>query len=52
MQIQQSPSSQHYGSYMANLSMRKLHDERGNIYWGIDGDIRDRTYTVHSGFYS
>lgn len=22
--------------------MRKLRDERGNIYWGIDEDIRDR----------
>ena len=21
---------------------RKLRDERGNIYWGIDEDIRDR----------
>lgn len=27
---------------MADLSMRKLRDERGNTYWGIDGDIRDR----------
>lgn len=25
-----------------SLSMRKLRDERGNIYWGIDEDIRDR----------
>ena len=23
-------------------AMRKLRDERGNIYWGIDEDIRDR----------
>ena len=29
-------------SYIASLSMRKLRDERGNIYWGIDEDIRDR----------
>ncbi|MCI8433752.1 MAG: helix-turn-helix domain-containing protein, partial [Lachnospiraceae bacterium] len=21
---------------------RKLYDERGNVYWGIDEDIRDR----------
>lgn len=33
---------QHYESYMASLSMRKLRDERGNTYWGIDEDIRDR----------
>ena len=33
---------QHYGSYIASLSMRKLRDERGNSYYGIDGDIRDR----------
>ena len=31
-----------YESYIANLSMRKLRDERGNTYYGIDGDIRDR----------
>ena len=33
---------QHYESYIAYLSMRKLRDERGNTYWGIDEDIRDR----------
>ena len=33
---------QHYESYIASLSMRKLRDERGNIYWGIDEDISDR----------
>ena len=32
----------HYGSCMTSLSMRKLRDERGNIYWGIDEDTRDR----------
>ena len=32
----------HYGSYIAYLSMRKLRDERGNSYWGMDEDIRDR----------
>lgn len=26
---------QHYESYIASLSMRKLRDERGNTYWGI-----------------
>jgi len=33
---------QHYESYIAYLSMRKLCDERGNSYWGVDEDIRDR----------
>ena len=33
---------QHYDSEIAYLSMRTLRDERGNIYWGIDEDIRDR----------
>ena len=32
---------QHYDSYIASLSMRKLRDERGNVYYGIDMDIRD-----------
>ena len=31
-----------YESEIADLSMRKLRDERGNVYYGIDGDIRDR----------
>jgi len=33
---------QRYESYIADLSMRKLRDERGNTYYGINGDIRDR----------
>jgi len=33
---------QYYESYIASLSMRKLRDERGNTYYGIDEDIRDR----------
>jgi len=33
---------QQYESYIATLSMRKLRDERGNTYYGIDEDIRDR----------
>lgn len=32
---------QHYDSYIASLSMRKLRDERGNFYFGMDMDIRD-----------
>lgn len=33
---------QQYESYIASLSMRKLRDERGNTYYGIDEDIHDR----------
>ena len=33
---------QRYENNIANLSMRKLRDERGNTYYGIDNDIRDR----------
>ena len=33
---------QHYESQIAYLSMRTLRDERGNTYYGIDEDIRDR----------
>ncbi|SDI98362.1 helix-turn-helix domain-containing protein [Natribacillus halophilus] len=33
---------QHYESYMASLSMRKLQDEQGNTYWGMDKDTHDR----------
>ncbi|WP_269410926.1 helix-turn-helix domain-containing protein [Lentibacillus daqui] len=32
----------HYGSYMTSLSMRKLRDEQGITYWGIDEDTRER----------
>ena len=31
----------HYAEYIAHLSMRKLRDERGNTYYGIDEDMRD-----------
>ena len=33
---------QHYQSYIAHLSMTKIRDESGNIYWGIDEDLRER----------
>ena len=36
---------QHYESYIASLSMQKLRDERGNTYYGIDEDIRDRLWS-------
>lgn len=31
-----------YEGYICELSMRKLRDERGNVYYGIDADIHDR----------
>ena len=33
---------QHYQSYIAHLSIRKIRDESGNIYYGIDEDLRER----------
>ena len=33
---------QHYASYIAYLSTRKVHDEYGNTYYGIDEDMRER----------
>jgi len=33
---------EHYDSYISSLAMRKVRDERGNVYYGIDGDVRDR----------
>ena len=33
---------QHYQSYIAHLSMRKIRSERGNTYYGIDEDLRER----------
>ena len=33
---------QHFSGYIARLSMRKLYDERGNVYFGVDEEIRER----------
>ena len=33
---------QHFSGYIARLSMRTLYDERGNVYFGVDEDIRER----------
>ncbi len=33
---------QHYQSYISYLSMKKIRDENGNTYWGIDEDLRER----------
>ena len=33
---------QHFSGYIASLSMRKLCDERGNVYFAVDEDIRQR----------
>lgn len=32
----------HYASYIAYLSTRKVHDEYGSTYYGIDEDMRER----------
>ena len=36
---------QHFSGYIASLSMRKLYDERGNVYFGVDEEIRERLQT-------
>ena len=36
---------QHYQSYIAHLSMKKIRDENGNTSWGIDEDLRERLQT-------
>ena len=36
---------QHFSGYIARLSMRKLYDERGNVYFGVDEEIRERLQT-------
>ena len=33
---------QHYESQIAYLSMRTFRDERGNTYYGVDEDLRER----------
>lgn len=33
---------QHYESYISYLATKRIRDERGNTYWGIDADLRDR----------
>ena len=35
-------SCSNFSGYIASLSMRKLYDERGNVYYGVDEDIRER----------
>ena len=30
------------GCSQTSLSMRKLYDERGNVYFGVDEEIRER----------
>ena len=36
------PEAMHYQSYIAHLSIRKIRDERGNTYYGVDEDLRER----------
>ncbi len=33
---------QHFNGYIASLSIRKLYDDRGNAYYCVDGNIRER----------
>lgn len=33
---------QHYASYIAYLSTRKVRDKYGNVYYRIDEDMRER----------
>lgn len=33
---------QHYDGYISSLATRKLRDDRGNTFFGIDEDMRDR----------
>ena len=41
---------QHYQSYIAHLSIRKIRDERGNTYYGVDEDLRERpAIKAHAG---
>ena len=40
---------QHFSGYIASLSMRKLCDERGNVYFGVDEDIRQRLQATKAG---
>lgn len=32
----------HYASYINYLSVKKLRDENGNTYWGVNEDLCDR----------
>lgn len=35
----------HYSGMMTSLSTRKLYDEHGNAYYGVDVDVYDRLYS-------
>lgn len=35
----------HYSGMMTSLSTRKLYDEYGNAYYGVDVDVYDRLYS-------
>ena len=43
---------QHFSGYIASLSMRKLYDERGNVYFGVDEDIRERLQAKPTRYWS
>lgn len=35
----------HYSRMMTSLSTRKLYDDHGNAYYGVDVDVYDRLYS-------
>ena len=41
---------QHYQSYIAHLSMKKIRDESGNTYYGVDEDLRENNFDKLPGF--
>lgn len=40
----------HYDSYISSLSVRRIQDEYGNSYWGIDQEMQDclQSKLIHS----
>lgn len=41
---------QHFSGYIARLSMRKLYDERGNVYFGVDLRQRNKPQRRRDAF--
>ena len=42
LSLEAAPPGLQRNSYIAHLSMRKIRDENGNTYYGIDEDLRER----------
>jgi len=36
---------QHYNSYISSLSLKSIQDEAGNMYWGVDQDMKNHLQT-------